>query len=236
MTIRDELDEFRIFAKRLSRKHQIRHHDALDIIAKQKGHSHWKALTKAWNQGWRPEPWDVIDINESSIVESPIRGFDKVNTTQGDVAGEPYTLRVYFDEVVIGGNGWGIHFSHAPSEPAKIEIYTKPNPLDDKAFFAEVMKIAMEAADGVRVAIAQDWGTASMQPDNDGSVKHPLFGGVSAEWFCMHCDTRSTGAEIVANMWHCPNCSATPMDVHPQAWWKAGESAELGEKPLGSSC
>ncbi|OCK55417.1 hypothetical protein [Bradyrhizobium sp. LMTR 3] len=222
MTIQNELDEFRIFAKRLSRKHQIRHHDALDIIARQKGHPHWKALMKAWDQGWRPEPWDVVDINESSIIESPIRGFDKVKTTEGEIAGEPYTLSVYFDEVLISGSGWGIHLGHAPSEPAEIETYTKPNPLDDKAFFSQVMKIAMEAADGVREAIAKDWGPASMQPDKDGCVKHPLFGGVSAEWFCMHCDARSTGAQMAANMWHCPKCNATPIDIFAASFWKAG--------------
>lgn len=221
MTIRNELDEFRIFAKRLARKHQIRHHDALDIIAKQQGHSHWKALMKAWDQGWRPDPWQVIDINESSVTESPMRGFDKVKTTQGDIAGEPYTLQIYFDEVLISGDGWGIHLGHAPSAPPEIERRKKPNPLDDKAFFAQVMKIAMDAADGVREAIAKDWGPASMQPDKDGSVKHPLFGGVSAQWFCMHCDTCSTGAQMTANMWHCPKCSATPLDMHPSAWWKA---------------
>lgn len=221
MTIQNELDEFRIFAKRLSRKHQIPHHNALDIIAKQQGHPHWKALMKAWDQGWRPAPWDVVDINESSITESPIRGIDKVKTLEGEIADEPYTLRIYFDDVVIGGNGWGIHLGHAPSEPAEIETYTKPNPLDDKAFFSEVMKIAMEAADGVREAIAKDWGTASMQPDKDGCVKHPLLGGASAEWFCMHCDTCSTGAQMAANMWHCPKCSATPLDMHTAARWKA---------------
>ena len=157
---------------------------------------------------------------QRGVTESSIRGFDKVKTTEGEIDGEPYTLSVYFDEVLIGGDGWGIHFGHAPSEPAKIETYTKPNPLDDKAFFSQVMKMAMEAADGVRQAIAKDWGTASMQPDTDGSVKHPLFGGVSAEWSCMHCDTRSTGAHMAANMWHCPKCSATPLDMHPHAWWK----------------
>ena len=220
MTIENELDEFRIFAKRLARKHQIAHHDALDIIAKQQEHSYWNALMKAWNKGWRSDPFDVIDINESCIIESPERGFDKVKTTEDEIAGEPYTLSVYFDEVLISGSGWGIHLDHAPSRPAEIEKLTKPNPLDDKAFFSQVMKIAMEAADGVREAIAKDWGSASMQPDKDGSVKHPLFGGVSAEWFCMHCDARSTGAEMAANMFHCPKCSATPIDMHPGPWWK----------------
>lgn len=145
MTISNELDEFRIFAKRLSRKQKIRHHEALDIIAMQQGHPNWRALMKAWNQGWRPDPWDVVDINESTAIESPVRGFDNVKTTQGEIAGERYTLQVYFDEVLINGSGWEIHLDHAPSVLPEIETYTKPNPLDDEAFLSQVMKIAREA-------------------------------------------------------------------------------------------
>lgn len=88
------------------------------------------------------------------------------------------------------------------------------------------MKIAMDATDGVRAAITKDWGSAAMQPNEDGSVKHPLFGGVSAEWFCMHCDTRSTGAEMSSNMWHCPKCNATPLDIQTNAWWKEPLASE----------
>lgn len=137
MTIRNELDEFRISAKRLARKHRIPHYNALDVIAMQYGHPHWVALSKAWSQGWRPDPWDVVDVNEPSVTESPVRGFDTVKTSQGDIAGEPYTLEVFFDDVLIGGNGWAIYLDHALSRSAKIETYTKPNPLDNKAFFAK---------------------------------------------------------------------------------------------------
>lgn len=221
MTDRNELDTLRTFAKHLARTHKLPRHNALDIIAKQYGHPHWVALMKAWDNGWCPAPWELIDINECSVTESPRRAVGSVKTSEGVIAGQPYTLEVGFDDVLIGGNGWAIHLGHAPSEPAEIETYTKPNPLDDKAFFSQVMKIAMDAADEVREAIKNDWGPASMHPDKDGCVKYPLFkGAFSAEWVCMHCDTRSTGAEMAANMWHCPKCSATPLDVHTSAWWK----------------
>lgn len=215
MTIRNELDILRSFAKRFARQHEVPHHNALDIIAMQYGHPHWTALMKAWDKGWCPAPYEFIDINESSTTESDVWGVGNVKTTKGEIAGEPYTLEVGFTDVLIGGNGWGIHLGHAPSEPAGIETYTNPSPLDDKAFFSQVMKITMEAADGVRAAIAQDWPPGSTKPAQDGTVVHPLFGGVSALWFCMHCDTRSTGSEMAANMWHCPKCSATPVDIHP---------------------
>lgn len=136
MTIQNELELFRTYAKRLASKLNITHTDAQNIIAMQRRHPNWVLLMKAWDNGWRPEPHELIDANEeSSLIESPIRGIDKYKTTEGEIAGERYTLTVYFDEVIISGNGWGIHFGHAPSEPAKIEKLTSPNPLDDKAFF-----------------------------------------------------------------------------------------------------
>jgi hypothetical protein len=52
----------------------------------------------------------------------------------------------------------------------------------------------------------------STHSDPDGTAVHPLFGGASAEWPCLHCDALSTGAEMAANMWHCPKCSATPIE------------------------
>ena len=220
MAFQNELDTLRNFAKRLARKHQIPHHNALDIVAVQYGHPHWNALIKAWDNGWCPESWELTDINECNVTESSIRAVGSVKKSEGFVAGEPYTLEVGFDDVLIGGNGWTIYLDHAPSKPAKIEAHKKPNPLDDKAFFSQIMKIAMKAADEVREAIAKDWGLASMQPDKDGRVKHPLFGGVAAEWYCMHCDTVSTGAQMAQNMWHCLKCSATPLDMHSHAWWK----------------
>ena len=220
MTIRNELDTLRSFAKRLARKHQIPHHNALDIIAMQYEHAHWNALMKAWDKGWCPAPHELIDINEAGPTESTERGVGLVRTTEGVIAGVPYTLRIGFDDVLIGGNGWAIHLGHAPSEEPTIENYTKSSPLDDTTFFLEVMKIANKAADEVRAAIAEDWPRRSTKPDQDGTAVHPLFGGVSAEWFCLHCDTRSTGAAMAANMWHCPKCSATPLDMHPAAWWK----------------
>lgn len=221
MTDRNELDTLREFAKRFARKHQVPHYNALDIIAIQQGFPHWNALMKAWNQGWCPAPWDLIDINEPLVRESPERGLGFIKTIKGDISGEPYSLEIGFDYVRMRGDGWAIYLDHAPSEPAKIEAFRKPSPLDDKALLSHAMKIAMEAADEVREAIAQDWGPAAMQPDKEGRAKHPLFDGMrSAEWFCHHCDGKSSSAQMIENMWHCPKCSATPIDIHPSAWWK----------------
>jgi hypothetical protein len=184
----------------------------------QQGHSHWNALMKAWNLGWCPAPWDLVDINEPMDFESPVRSPGSNKTIIGVIGGEPYTLEIGFDDVLVGGDGWAVYLHHAPSMPARIETYGKPNPLDDKAFLSRVMEIATEAADGVRDAIAEDWGPAAMQPDKEGRAKHPLFKGMlSAEWSCHHCDEKSTSAQMSANFWHCPKCSATPLDIYPSA-------------------
>ena len=160
MAFHNELDTLRSFAKRLARKHQIQHQNALDIIAVQYGHPHWNALIKAWDKGWRPESWELTDINECEVTGSSIGAVGSVKKSEGFVTGEPYTLEVGFDEVLVRGNGWAIYLDHAPSKPATIEEYKKPNALDDKAFFSQIMKIVMKAADEVREAIAKDWGLA----------------------------------------------------------------------------
>ena len=224
MTIRNELEVLRSFAKRLARKHRSRHHSALDIIAMQYGHPHWSALMKAWNNGWCPAPHELIDINEVSTTESTTRGPGLVNTSEGNIAGEPYRLEIGFDYALISGSGWGIYFDHAPSKAPVVEKYTSPNPLDNEAFFKEVIALGEKAADGVRVSIAGDWPRRSTEPDDDGCAEHPLFGDVSAEWHCMHCDGPSTGAELARNMWHCPKCGASPLDVHSPPWWNESVS------------
>lgn len=220
MTVRNELHILRTSAKNLARASRIPHHQALDIVATRCGHPHWNALTGAWEKGWRPTAEQLTHLRKPPADGVPLRGVGLFSASEGDIAGEPYELEVGFDDVLIGGRGWAIYLGHAPSEAAKVEKYTSPNPLDNEAFFAEAMKIAKNAADGVRGAIAQDWPRRSTKPDKNGCAVHPLFGGVSAEWYCLHCDARSTGAEMAANMWHCPKCSATPLDMHAHAWWK----------------
>jgi hypothetical protein len=220
MDDRDELQALRTFAKRLARASRIPHHQALDIVATQCGHPHWNALTGAWDKGWRPTTEQLAVLHKPHAADAPSRGVELVSASEGVVTGEPYELEVGFDYALIGGRGWAIYLGHAPSEAPKIEKYASPSPLDNDAFFAEVMKIAKKAADGVREAIAQDWPRRSTKPDKEGRAQHPLFGGDSAEWYCLHCDARSTGAEMAANMWHCPKCSATPLDMHAATWWK----------------
>lgn len=221
MTERNELHTLRTLAKHLARGKRIPHHQALDMVAAQCAHPHWHALSGAWDKGWRPTAEQLQAIAELRTDGASQELVDSHDAQRGTIAGEPYELEIGFDDVVVHGKSWCVHLGHAPSEAATIERYAKPNPLDDGAFFAEIMKMANAAADGVRESISHDWPRRSTKPDADGRAMHPLMkGSPSAEWYCLHCDGKSTGAQMASNMWHCPSCSASPLDMHATAWWK----------------
>jgi hypothetical protein len=220
MTDRNDLRALKAIAKRRARAHRIALSKALDAIASALGLPHWNALTTAWEKGWRPTSAQLEAVRGPCDQKASPRQIRHIQEGSGEIDGEPYELEVDFDSVLIGGNGWAIHVGHAPSEKAQIERYVTPNPLDDPAFFKEVMKIANAAADRVRESICQGWPRRSTKPDRAGRTMHPLFRGISAEWFCAHCDTKSTGEQMAANMWHCPKCSATPLDIHPAPFWR----------------
>ena len=220
MTSRTELRTLKAIAKQRARAGRIAHSKALDSIAAEIGYPHWNALTIAWDRGWRPTNEQLEALLGSPDQLASQRGILFVEESTGEIDGEPYELDIGFDNVLMGGNGWAIHLGHAPSEEAEVETYGTPNPLDDAAFFKEAMRILNSAADRVREAISRDWPRRSTKPDADGRAKHPLSLETSAEWFCLHCDAGSTGRQMAANMWHCPRCSATPLDIHPTPFWR----------------
>jgi hypothetical protein len=213
MTVRTEFQALKAVAKQRARAQRIAHSMALDAIAAELGLPHWNALTAAWERGWRPTAAQMKSVRGPDNQMASSREISHVEKSTGEISGEPYELEIDFDSVLVSGNGWAVHVGHAPSEKAQVEKYVTPNPLDDPAFFKEVIEIANSAADRVREAISQDWPRRSTKPDRAGRVTHPLFGEISAEWFCLHCDAGSTAAQMAANMWHCPKCSATPLDI-----------------------
>ena len=104
----------------------------------------------------------------------------------------------------------------APSAEPVVEVTDrrlKSNPIQDPEFVKEALMIGQARAMRVRARISSDWPRRSTKPNADGSARHPLFGGLSKDWFCLHCDGKFTGAEMAKNMWHCPSCSATPIDI-----------------------
>lgn len=222
MTDQNKLNQLKKSAKRLARAKRIAHHKALDKIAAVCEQPHWNALTTAYERGWRPSP------EHENAVQALVEGdaerqvpFDFQETLQGEIDGHPYELTLGFDDVLLGGNGWCIHLGHAPSEPPTIEKY-KECPIDDPAVLEKALIIAEEAADRVRARISSDWPRRSTKPDVEGRVTHPLWTDAkpASLWYCLHCDAEITGKQLAKNMWHCPKCSATPIDIFATPFWK----------------
>ena len=230
MTNYNDLDSLKTIAKRIARRQRIAHNEALDAVANVFEFPHWKALTVAWETGWRPDPAKVdafvSDSNAENIdkTSQPPIGLGFTTKEHGKIDTHDYTVEIDF-EVLMHGRGWAICVEHAPSEKPVIERYddSKDNPILDPAFVSKALTVANVAAEKLRARIASDWPRRSTKPDGKGRVRHPLFveRGLSSEWHCMHCDTVSTGKEIAANMWHCPKCSATPIDIFAEPFWRA---------------
>lgn len=227
MTQHNELQSLKTLAKRLARKNRTPLHKALDLIAIQLGQAHWNALTVAWKKGWRPESTmlerfiNAKDSAEGDVMAIPVLGLGVEE--HGVIDGHPYRLEIDFEVHMAEIGWWSILVEHAPSESPQIEVYddSDDNPIRDPEFRAKALAICQEAADRLRARISVDWPRRSTKPDADGQAQHPLFKGISSKWYCLHCDGESTGAQMAENMWHCPKCNATPIDIFAERFWKA---------------
>jgi len=66
-------------------------------------------------------------------------------------------------------------------------------------------------------------------PDGDGNAQHPLTRDVSKIWHCLHCDGVSDASAITANLFHCPHCLASPIDIFSSPWWTGGVGTDMGQ-------
>lgn len=229
MTIHKQLQSLRTTAKRIARARRIAHHEALDLVAGHLKQPHWNALTAAWDKDWRPDSGDVDSLStaeqtiDGDVMAIPVLGIGQGVEEHGYIDGHPYSLEIDF-EVLMGGVGWSICLEHAPSEKPVIEVYdqSETNPILGPVFVSKALVICNNAAEKLRARIAADWPRRSTKPDADGQAQHPLFKGVASKWYCLHCDGESTGAQMADNMWHCPKCNATPIDIFISPFWKAG--------------
>ncbi|MFZ5734742.1 MAG: hypothetical protein ACOY4O_18555 [Pseudomonadota bacterium] len=229
MTSRNELQSLKTTAKRIARAKRIAHHEALDLIASKLEQPHWNAFTAAWDKGWRPEGEAVEALAsieksiDSDVMAISVLGIGQGIEEQGQIDGHPYTLSIDF-EVLMGAVGqWSIYVDQAPSKEPIIEVYdrSKNNPILNPAFKSKALAICNEAAERLRARIAADWPRRSTKPDADGQAQHPLSKDVANKWYCLHCDGAFTGSQMAENMWHCPKCSATPIDIFIEPFWKA---------------
>ncbi len=228
MTVDKDLHSLKTFAKRLARSRRIAHHESLDLVAARLQQPHWNALISAWESGWRPELHSVdalahlLKTADADVMDIPVLGIGLGVKEEDVIDGHSYSLEIDF-EVLMGGYGWCILVDQAPSKKPVIEIYdqSEDNPILDAGFRTKALAISNEAAERLRARIARDWPRRSTKPDADGQAQHPLSKGVAATWYCLHCDGEFTGAQMAENMWHCPACSATPLDIFVERFWKA---------------
>lgn len=239
-----ESNDFRrlkTFAKRYARTNRIAQHQALDLVAGQLGFPNWVKLVAASKKGWQTTPEQDAAVEAFVMVPLATAIFrqgdpqatgarlaDAVEADAGMIGVHPYRIHDFLHDVVMSGDGWSIRIPENPGAAAIVETYTadgQPRPVREPDFLNMAIEIAKERAARVRGAISTDWPRRSTKPDLDGTVRHPLSGQESSIWFCYHCDGKITGTQIAQNLWHCPGCGASPLDIYAAAFW----AQDLGE-------
>ncbi|WP_243613879.1 hypothetical protein [Shimia aestuarii] len=235
MTQDRNMKDLKTIAKKIARSKRIDHHEALDMVAQELGHAHWYAVSAANKNGWTPQPDDLSkatglleQVNPRAVpnegepdATSEMFG-DPGGESQGQIGPHHYRIDVSMDDVYMSGRGWLIHVPEAPSRPPIVQVTDrryKVNPTSDPDFVARALEIANVKAEQVRARIASDWPRRSTKPDAQGRALHPIHRDESDTWYCLHCDEQSSGKTVAANLWHCPACGASPIDIFSSPWW-----------------
>jgi rubrerythrin len=235
MTQDRNLKQLKTVAKKIARSKRIDHHEALNLVAMELGYTHWYALSAAAKNGWIPGSEDMTkatklleQINPSAETkdkaehESAEMFGDPGGESQGQIGPHSYKIEVCLDEVYMSGRGWLIHVPEAPSKQPSFGVTDKRykvNPIKDPDFVAQALEIANAKAEQVRARIASDWSRRSTKPDAQGRALHPIKGGLSDKWYCLHCDEQASAKAVARNLWHCPSCGASPIDIFSSPWW-----------------
>ena len=204
MTTKNEIYTLKTLAKRYARANRLPLHQALDQLAAHFEFPHWAALASKAKQ-----------------VHEPLR--------QGKIGDHEFSVFESFGDIHMEGDGWRILIGEAQFAQPVVEIEKTQGsscPANDREFLDAALRIADEAAANVRAGISTDWPRRSTKPDAEGTVVHPLHGDRSAEWFCLHCDGKITGAQLAENLWHCPACGASPIDIFAVPFWLEGSDVK----------
>jgi hypothetical protein len=225
----DPLKELKSAARKIGRAQGIKHIGALEIVARSLGFPHWKAVTVASKKGWLPSATDLAEVG--SLVATALHSTASAGNTEpeldeepdtGEIQGHAYHVTDSLDDTYVLGRGWEVMLPEAPLAPPKFRVTDKrikANPIADQSFREAALAIATRWRKGIHARIAQDWPARSTVPDSAGFAEHPLGRAVSNIWWCMHCDGSFTSEQITANLFHCPNCLASPLDIHTSPWW-----------------
>lgn len=233
-------------SKRYARAQRVPLHKARDTFAVRLGFPHWNDVTKANKAGWSPTPAQLSDIEnllrdtlpgsqsgrpeDGTYINASVLGED---AQHGTLDGHEYRISVSLGDVHMYGTGWHLHVPEAPNSAPRLEIaeqIEQEAPIYDAQFQQKALNVAAARAKQVRAGIASDWPRRSTKPDKDGLVRHPISGKESDKWYCLHCDSSMSGEQIAKSLWHCPNCDASPIDIHENPWWV--ENGDAGPKPV----
>lgn len=224
----DPLKELKSAARKIGRAQGVKHIGALEIVARSLGFPHWNALTTENKRGWLPSADNLATVealvaaamhsNASIKVEADL---DHEPDT-GEIRGHPYNVTDSLDDTYVRGRGWEVFLAEAPLAQPQFLVTDrriKANPIADQSFRDEALAVATRWRKGLHARIAADWPARSTVPDSAGLAEHPLGRMVSDIWWCMHCDGSFNSNQITANLFHCPNCLASPLDIHESPWW-----------------
>lgn len=230
MTKKNQIDTLKMFAKRHARANRVAQHESLNSIASELGFAHWAQMAGKAKQGWLPSDEQLAqaeafvlgsyvpsDASERFIGRSLSRAIDEP-IRQGKIGDHSYSVFESFGDVHMEGDGWRILVGEALLSQPIVEIeqpHATKSPAKKRDFIDAALMIVDEEAAKVRAGISSDWPRRSTKPDAEGVVLHPLFGGKSADWYCLHCDGTITGTQLAENLWHCPGCGASPIDIFP---------------------
>ena len=215
MTERDHLRDLKRVAKDMARSRQLPLNEAQNEVAISLGFPHWAGLMSKLKSGHSLTDQDVATAQDAALG-------GEYYPHEGTIDGHPYHLCESLRDVIMHGKGWRIVIFEAPSAPPLVSVTDKRfarNPINDPNFVEAALRVAQWKATQVRANIARDWSRRSTKPDAQGVVTHPLSGEGGDTWFCLHCDAKISGRDIARNLWHCPSCSATPIDIFSDPFW-----------------
>ena len=241
MTTKNEIDTLKTLAKRYARANRIAQHEALNALAGELGFASWTKLVAKAKQGWLPSAEQSTQVEalvrgthrraegqETFIEESFSRPVD-MPIREGRIGEHAYRVFEVLGDIYMQGEGWRISIGEALLSQPVVEIekpHAATSPVRNRDFLNAALSIADEEVAKVRAGISSDWPRRTTKPDADGAVVHPLFGARSAEWYCLHCDGKITGTQLAQNLWHCPGCGASPIDIFSEPGWLEGSDVK----------
>lgn len=242
MTEANKLSSLRRLAKRYARANRVSLHQALDLLAGELGFVSWTKLVSTSKKDWIPSPEQMANVE--AIVEGALPADFQAghpaamahrmaymdSAEHGMIGDHPYRLQVALHDVIMVGDGWSITVPENPGARPIVQTVTEDDgkcPVFELEFLQKALSLVRDRAARVRGEISTDWPRRSTKPDLDGVVRHPLWGRESDEWFCLHCSGKITGIQIAQNLWHCPGCGASPLDIFDTAFWCEDEGKSL---------